>query len=188
MVLSTFLLKTSLSKGQSGDPLNSPCVSPVIQKSDHTSNPYLSAASKNSSHGVTPPPHILTRLILAFRQRLHFIIIPQRIAVKHEIRHPGSSGQMDSPAVHIKITAPAAVYIHSFRGYSPDPKKKGCIIRQSRLTSKLKPYPVEVWLSIAIRPPDTGLADNKILSISPNSIQPGLVALLANRNIFCELE
>jgi len=38
-------------------------------ESDQTINPYLSAASKNSSQGVTPPPQILTRLIFALRHR-----------------------------------------------------------------------------------------------------------------------
>src|SRR5690348_6187141 len=66
IVLTMLLIKTFPCKGQSGEPLNSPCVSPVIQKSCHINKPYLSAASKNISGGATPPPHIRTRLIFEF--------------------------------------------------------------------------------------------------------------------------
>src|ERR1700712_4014429 len=69
MVLVTFFTKMFPSIGQSGEPLNSPWVSPVTQKSDHTISPYLSAASKNASGGVTPPPQIRTRLTLALRHK-----------------------------------------------------------------------------------------------------------------------
>ena len=61
------------------------------------------------SDSASPYPYQVNVCIPAKPQ---FIIIPQRITVKHEIWNPGSPGKMDSPAVHIEIAPPVAVYFN----------------------------------------------------------------------------
>ena len=130
--------------GPDKEPVSVGCIKELITGSD-TSSPY---------------PH---QVYVCVTAQPHLIVVPERIAVQHEIRHPGAPCKVNPPPVNVKIASPGTVNLHSFGTDCPDTEKKSRIVRESVLTCIGDPHSVEILLSMTIGPPEGRLCDVEFL-------------------------